>query len=242
MSNYDLSIIVPAYNEANSIAQLLRKISSLKLEAPVSFEILVVDDASTDGTSELVSPFLNEHVRLYKLEKNSGKGAAVRTGFGLARGRFFLVQDADLEYSPDDIPRLLDIALQNPNATIYGSRQKGAKSLGGLRGVLKIWPKQAISSWLFNILLSFWVFFIRKVWISDTLTGYKLYPASVFEDWLPKTSGFETDHEITSRILNLNRNIIEVPIAYCPRSRNEGKKIRSIDGYLAIKTFWRFRK
>ena len=73
MSNYDLSIIVPAYNEANSIAQLLRKISSLKLEAPVSFEILVVDDASTDGTSELVSPFLNEHVRLYKLEKTLEK-------------------------------------------------------------------------------------------------------------------------------------------------------------------------
>ena len=242
MSNYDLSIIIPAYNEANSIAQLLRKIGGIKLEGTLSFEIIIVDDASTDGTSESVSPFLNEHVRLYKLEKNSGKGAAVRSGFKLARGRFLLVQDADLEYSPDDIPLLLDIALQNPNVTIYGSRQKGAKSLGGLRGVLTIWPKQAISSWLFNYILSFWVFVIRRVWISDTLTGYKLYPASIFEDWLPKTSGFETDHEITSRILNLNQRIIEVPIAYWPRSRNEGKKIRSIDGYLAMKSFWSFRK
>ena len=242
MSNYDLSIIIPAYNEANSIAQLLRKIGSLKFEDPLSFEIIIVDDASTDNTCESVSPFLSENVTLHKLEKNSGKGAAVKSGFRLARGRFFLVQDADLEYSPDDIPRMLDIALQNINATVYGSRQKGAKSLEGLRGVLKIWPKQAISSWLFNYILSFWVLTLRKVWISDTLTGYKLYPASIFEDWLPTTSGFETDHEITSRILNLNKKIIEVPIAYWPRSRIEGKKIRGIDGYLAIKTFWCFRK
>ena len=155
MLSYDLSIIIPAFNEANSIGQLLRKISGLKLEGHLSFEIIVVDDASNDGTSESVTPFLNEHVSLYRLENNSGKGAAVRTGFSLARGRFLLVQDADLEYSPDDIPRLLDMALQNPDATIYGSRQKGAKSLEGLRGVLMIWPKQSISSWLFNFLLSF---------------------------------------------------------------------------------------
>lgn len=238
----DLSIVIPAFNEEKSLPKLLEKLITLDFGDEVEYEIIVVDDASTDKSQESVQSFLENGIKFHRLPVNSGKGAAVRKGVSLSLGRYIIVQDADLEYFPNDIPKLLRAAIAAPGATVYGSRVLGAQSLSGFYGVARLWPKQSLPSWLFNILLTFWLFMIKKVWITDTLTGYKLYPREIFQEWSPTTNGFETDHEITSKILNDKRKIIEVPIDYSPRSKLEGKKIRAIDGYIALRTFWTFRK
>jgi hypothetical protein len=91
-------------------------------------------------------------------------------------------------------------------------------------------------------MLTGWIFIVRRVWITDSLTGYKLYPSDLFKSWKPITCGFETDHEITSRILNQEHRILELPIDYAPRSKQEGKKIRARDGVIALRTIWVYRK
>lgn len=242
MKPIELSIIIPAFNEEKSLPQLLEKLINLEYQESTTWEIIIVDDASTDSTAKIARKYLKSNIRFHQLEFNSGKGAAVQAGMRLAVGSHYIIQDADLEYFPNDIPFLYLCAKKNPGATIYGSRVLGAKQLQGFRGMILLWPKQALSSWLFNFFLTLWLFCIQKVWITDTLTGYKLYPSDIFASWFPKTLGFETDHEITSHILNENRNILEVPIKYEPRSKIEGKKIRAIDGYKALRAFWVFRK
>jgi dolichol-phosphate mannosyltransferase len=241
MSGIELSIIVPAFNEEKFLPQLLKRLIGLEFSEPLSYEIIVIDDASTDRTSEIFSNTSDSRVIYHRLERNSGKGAAVKEGIRLARGRLLVIQDADLEYYPNDIPALVQNALDNPGAIVYGSRVLGAKRLRGIHGFIRLWPKQSLSSYVFNFLLSFWIFCVKRKWITDSLTGYKIYPEEIFENWTPITNGFEMDHEITLQILNHGRKILENPISYAPRSKLEGKKIRPIDGLIAIKTVWKFR-
>ena len=242
MSAIDLSIIIPAYNEEKFLPSLLKSLTDLQFVEPIKYEIIVIDDASTDGTSDLLNRHSYSSVLLHRLEVNSGKGAAVKKGISLATGRYLIIQDADLEYFPSDIPALLESAKRNPGASIYGSRVLGAKNLQGINGLIRLWPKQSIASFFFNYLLSVLIFILQKLWLTDSLTGYKLYPQDIFNNWAPLTNGFEMDHEITSRILTGKREIIEIPIKYAPRTKSDGKKIRAIDGLIALKTFWHFRK
>jgi dolichol-phosphate mannosyltransferase len=242
MKHVELSIVIPAFNEENSLPPLLEKLLALQFPRKTDYEIIVVDDASTDLTYNVVEGFSHLGVKIYRLEKNSGKGAAVSAGIAMALGKFCIVQDADLEYDPDDIPGLLGAAQEFAGVTVYGSRVLGAKKKKGILGVIAYCPGQALSSWAFNIVLSAWVYALRRIWITDTLTGYKLYPMEIFDNWSATTKGFETDHEITSRILNRNGRILEIPISYTPRTKKEGKKIRAVDGLIALRTFWIFRK
>ena len=241
MNDVDLTVIIPAYNEEKSLPILLKQLLNLKLTFEPSMEIIVIDDASTDRTKSVTLDFINDNLKCYSLEKNSGKGAAVKFGIKCAKGSYLIIQDADLEYSPSDIPIIYKAAKDNNGAVIYGSRVAGAKQLKGLRKVLRLWPRQALSSWLFNFVLTTWVFALHRLIIRDTLTGYKMYQKSLFDNWQPITNGFETDHEITSYIIQQDKKIIEVPISYHPRSKAEGKKIKMSDGISAIKTFWRYR-
>lgn len=242
MESIKLTIVIPAFNEERSLGALLERILKVEFDSKVKLEILLIDDASTDTTPEIAIQFADAGVLYVRQSSNSGKGAAVRRGIELATGNYLLVQDADLEYFPEDIPDLIKAGLENVGAVVYGSRQIGASNLLGLRRILRIWPGQSILSYIFNFILSMWLFALRGEWITDTLTGYKLYPRTIFQDWLPETKGFETDHEITSHILNLGVPIVEVGINYSPRSVEEGKKIRARDGIIAILTFWRYRK
>jgi glycosyltransferase involved in cell wall biosynthesis len=237
-----LSIIVPAFNEEKTLSSLLENLLSLDLGKDVEREIILVDDASSDETPEIGIEFERRGILYFRHSINSGKGAAVRTGIEKSSGDFILIQDADLEYCPGEIPHLLNTIIEKTCSSVYGSRVKGARKLNGIRRLLRLWPAQPMSSYLFNFLLSFWLFCLQKVWLTDTLTGYKIYSANVFSGWTPQTSGFETDHEITSRILNTGGSIFEIPISYSPRNKKEGKKIRAIDGWLALKTFWGYRK
>jgi dolichol-phosphate mannosyltransferase len=233
-----LSIIIPAYNEELFIGTLLDTILAVDTES-LGFEkeIIVVNDGSKDGTADSVRRFLS--VKLID-QQNQGKGAAVQRGIREATGDFILVQDADLEYEPADYSPMLK-AIQTGASCVYGSRTLGQLRALGWTVTPGRHPEQGLGPWLAGLILSAVTFLLYWVWISDTLTAYKLYPRSVFGWMKVKTHGFETDHEITAKLVRAGIRITEVPIAYHPRSVEEGKKIKASDGFMAIWTLLRFR-
>ncbi len=233
-----VSIVIPAYNEEAFIGTLLERVLSIDTgSVGFSKEIIVVDDGSRDGTSATVRKF--PQVRLV-VQTNQGKGRAVQRGIAEATGDYILVQDADLEYDPSDyLPMLRELA--NHGGSVYGSR-----TLGQLRENRRSLtpgrhPKQSFGPWLANVLLTLWTFLWYGKWITDTLTGYKIYPRSFFSQVDVVTQGFETDHEITAKLIRLRIPIHEVPVSFNPRSEQEGKKIRPRDGMIAVWTLLRFR-
>lgn len=240
-ANQLLSVIVPMFNEERFIGELLIDLVENLSASGIEFEILVVDDGSTDDSVKNVRLVLDSRITLLKLSVNSGKGQAVKLGIQNSKGDFLLIQDADREYLPQDIPKLFDLASQKEKSVVYGSRYLGAQLYqDGLIKKIGLWKNQSIGPWLFNILLSRFYFLLTRIKVTDLMTGYKLYPKVVFVDWLPTTNGFETDHEITQRIRFLGLSILEVPILYHPRTKAEGKKIRFRDGIKAFSTILRF--
>lgn len=233
-----LSIVIPAYNESRFIDHLLRII--MKIDTAVvgfSKEVIVVDDGSTDGTAEIAAR--HQEVLVIR-QKNQGKGAAVKAGIRASSGDFILIQDADLEYDPNDYPTMLK-AIHSDKSVVYGSRFLGQLKKAGWNGLPGRHPRQYFSSWLAGLVLSSWTFLLYGVWLTDTLTAYKIYPAGLIKSIDIQTKGFETDHEITSKIVRAGLRILEVPIAYDPRTVDEGKKIKAIDGIIALWTLLRFR-
>src|SRR3989338_819824 len=235
-----VSIIIPAYNEDAFIGTLLQKLTPLSTE-PLGFhkEIIVVDDGSTDTTAHCVSSF--KEVRFLKQEKNQGKGAAVQRGIQESKGDTIFIQDADLEYDPTDLLYMLHALQAIPHRVVYGSRILGQIQK---QGRFTFWtgkhPSQGLGPWLAGILLTVWTFLLYGKWITDTLTAYKLYPKEILKDFKIQTHGFETDHEITAKLIKRGIPIIEVPISYFPRSVQEGKKIKTRDGLIALWTLFKF--
>ncbi|EQC45853.1 glycosyltransferase, group 2 family protein [Bacteriovorax sp. BSW11_IV] len=235
-----ISIIIPAYNEERYIGDLLKRILAVDTDTlQFKKEIIVVDDGSKDNTSSVVSDF--KEVTLIQ-QKNTGKGGAVQNGIRSSTGDYILVQDADLEYFPEDYPAMLEELNKNPDQAIYGSRtlwqyqkKDGMKFFPGRH------KKQEFAPWLAGIILTLWTFILYQKWITDTLTAYKIYPSHFFKKNIIKTNGFETDHEITSKLIKSNIKIFEVPIRYIPRTKAEGKKIGPKDGFNAVWTLLRFR-
>jgi glycosyltransferase involved in cell wall biosynthesis len=237
-----LSVIIPMFNEENTIKRLILNINSVLIPSRINFEIVVIDDGSTDDSIKIVKSIQLSNLKLILLPKNKGKGNAVRTGILESSGDLILIQDADLEYNPSEIPLLYQTLLASNATSIFGSRILGAKKYqAGFGRYFFYWKNQSIGAWLFNILVCIYFYLVKKIWISDLMTGYKLYKKTIFNGWLPKTNGFETDHEITLRILNTGGKIIEVPIHYIPRSKKDGKKIRFRDGIVAFKTIFNYR-
>jgi dolichol-phosphate mannosyltransferase len=233
-----LSVVIPAYNEEAYIAALLSKIASVDVgQCGFRMEIIVINDGSQDRTEEIARGFRSSGV-VCITQHNQGKGKAVQRGIAEAKGDYLLVQDADLEYDPEDYPAML-AALKNADV-VYGSR-----TLGQLRERKSAMPgrhpSQGFGPWVAGVVLSCWTFVLYGRWISDTLTAYKLYPAAELKNLRLVTRGFETDHEITARLIRAGLKIAEVPIAYHPRSAAEGKKIKPRDGFIALWTLLRFR-
>ncbi len=215
-----LSVIIPAYNEIATIDDILNRV----LENDIEKEVIVVDDGSSDGTAEEVRKYEDRGVRLIQHGRNQGKGAALRTGFDAARGELVLIQDADLEYDPENYDALLDPFENNRADVVYGSR-----FLGGPHRVLYFWHFVA------NKLLTFWSNAVSNINLSDMETGYKVFRREVLADLELKEKSFGVEPELTQKLARGNWRIFEVPISYYGRTYEEGKKIGILD---AFRAFW----
>ena len=235
-----LSIIIPAYNEARFIGGLLEQVLRVPTaELGFKTEVIVVDDGSQDRTAEIARGFPG--VRVFTQVPNQGKGKAVQRGIRESTGDYVLVQDADLEYDPNDYLALLG-ALRGGAGSVYGSRVLGQRvRQAGFTLFPGRHPQQRLGPWLAGQALTLWTWLLYGKWITDTLTAYKLYPAPAVRAMRVRTSGFETDHEITAKLIRGGLKIVEVPIAYRPRGIEEGKKIKARDGFIALWTLFRFR-
>ncbi len=238
-----LSIIVPVYNEVDTIAEILRRVRAVDLKVSVGYgsevgsvveierEIVVVDDGSTDGTRELLRQ-LHEPAETEILwhDENQGKGAAVRTGLQHATGDIMLIQDADLEYDPRDYPSLLQPILENRSQVVYGSRFRGG-------------PTRAMFFWhmVGNRLLTLVTNVLYDSILSDMETCYKVFTREVAEQLDLRASGWGFDPEITAQVLKLGYRIYEVPITYTGREFEEGKKIGWRDGLTVLWTLLKYR-
>ena len=231
-----VSIIIPVKNEEKTIGVLLNKINNIKLNQ-INFEkeIIVVDDGSDDNTSKICEKYKN--IILVK-QKNMGKGRAVQNGIKYSTGDYVLIQDADLEYDPDCYKELLEPFIHyDENIAVFGSRYlMNNKSLRK-----KPYSNQSFFAFFFNYFLSLFFFILHGKFISDLLTGHKVYEKFFFEKNIIYSTGFEADHEITIKLLKNKINIIEIPIKYYPRTRQEGKKISFKDAIKAILIIVKFR-
>lgn len=230
-----LSIIIPAYNEANTIAQILYGVVNAPLPSGIEKEIIIIDDCSTDNTALQVRKVQqsnpNAHIIYTKLKENKGKGFAVRTGIKLANGEAIIIQDADLEYDPNDYTNMLQLLINDECKVVYGSRILNQQNKYSYHSFY--WGGRFIS-FVTSIL------FTQK--ITDEPTCYKMFESSLLKS-IPLTSNrFGFCPEVTAKILRKGIQIKEVPINYFPRTKQEGKKIKWRDGaealYLLIKYRW----
>jgi glycosyltransferase involved in cell wall biosynthesis len=222
-----LSVIVPVYDERNTVVEIVRRMRAVEL--PVDLEIVIVDDGSTDGTSDVLRQLADSTVRVVLHEHNKGKGAAIRTGLEKVTGDLVLIQDADLEYDPEDWPKLLAPVLRGKAQVVYGSRFTGER-----RNMLFL-------HWMGNRFLSLTTNVLYNTTLSDMETCYKLFDRSVIEGITIRASRFEFEPEITAKILRRGIRIYEVPISYTGREFDEGKKITWRDGFIALWTLVKYR-
>ncbi|MBI4348229.1 MAG: glycosyltransferase family 2 protein [Elusimicrobia bacterium] len=222
-----LSIVVPIYNERATLPKILERVRAVKL--PIDREIILVDDGSTDGTRE----WMKEHAgdaRVILHEKNQGKGAAVRTGIGAAKGEFLIIQDADLEYDPAEYPLLLAPMLDGRADVVFGSR-----FLGGPHRVLLFW--HYIGNKLFTLLTNI----LYNINLNDMGTGYKLFRTETLRSFPLRANGFGFEPEVTAKVAKRNLRMYEVPISYSGRTYAEGKKITWVDGLVYLWCLLRYR-
>ena len=214
-----LSIVMPGYNEAARGATAVKQV--LEVEFPCEYELVVVDDGSTDATPTILDSFDDPRVRVFR-QRNQGKGGAVRTGVAQARGESLVILDADLEYDPRDIPRLLEPVLGGRAEVVFGSRQFGSHT--------------AFSFWyvMGNKFVTTFANVMFNCYISDLETCYKLMPTALYRDLKVKSNGFGMEAEVTGKLLRRGVRPFEVPISYSARSRAEGKKITWVDGVEAL--------
>jgi dolichol-phosphate mannosyltransferase len=225
-----LSIVIPAYNEERFIGTLLGQIRGVDLTPlGVAKQVIVVDDHSADRTSQIVAGF--PEVILDRLPKNGGKGQAVRRGMALATGDYLIIQDADLEYDPQDYDPMMRALLEGRGDVIYGSRYM----THGRHA------RQSLAAYAGGRSLSLVGYLCTGTWLTDTVTALKLFPRELLPSLQLRTSGFELDHEITAKVLARGLRIVEVPVSYHPRTREEGKKIGLRDWFIGARTFFRFR-
>jgi glycosyltransferase involved in cell wall biosynthesis len=222
-----LTVIVPVFNERTTVAEVIRRMRAVEL--PVSLQIIAVDDGSSDGSDKVLGALEDSTVRVMKHQKNQGKGAAIRTGLAEARGDLVLIQDADLEYDPNDWPKLLDPVLRGKARVVYGSRFTGER-----KNMLPL-------HWMGNRLLSLVTNVLYSSTLSDMETCYKLFDAQVLEGLTVVSNRFDFEPEITAKVLRRGHRIYEVPISYAGREHDEGKKITWRDGFGALKALIKFR-
>ncbi|HEY1827739.1 MAG TPA: glycosyltransferase family 2 protein [Acidimicrobiales bacterium] len=222
-----LTVIMPVYNERTTVAEIIRRMRAVDL--PVLLQVVVVDDGSSDGTDKVLRAVEDSTIRVISHQVNQGKGAAIRTGLAASKGDLVLIQDADLEYDPDDWPRLLDPVLKGKARVVYGSRFTGER-----KNMLPL-------HWFGNRFLSLVTNILYSSTLSDMETCYKLFDAQVLEGMTIVSDRFDFEPEVTAKVLRRGHRIYEVPISYAGREMHEGKKITWRDGFRALGALVRFR-
>ncbi len=220
-----LSIIMPVYNEAGTIGEILEVLEKV----PIDKEIVIVDDCSSDGTVDFLKKLNKPDIRIFYHEKNMGKGSAIRTALEQVKGEITVIQDADLEYDPWQLPELLKLFKERKAEVVYGSRFMGTHT------------GQYFWNAIGNKFLTFLTNFLYNAWISDMETCYKMIKTDIFRSLELEGKGFEIEPEITSKLLKRGHRIIETPISYFGRTYDEGKKIHWKDGIRAIFTLLKYR-
>jgi glycosyltransferase involved in cell wall biosynthesis len=221
-----LSVVMPAYNEKNTIEEIIRRV----LAVPIRTQLIVVDDCSTDGTREILERLARElGFTLLLQPQNSGKGAALRRGFEVVQGDLVVIQDADLEYSPEELPQLIELICEGRADVVYGSR-----FLGRHRVFL-------FTNYAGNLLLTFLTNVLYNTMLSDMETCYKVMRAEVLRSMTLNSNGFGIEPELTAKIFKRGYRVYEVPITYDGRGYEEGKKITWRDGVVALWVLVKYR-
>ncbi len=219
-----LSVVIPVYNEKNTIKEIVRQVLEVNLD--IEKELIIVDDFSKDGTRDILKSLNHPNIKIFFQEENQGKGTAIRHGFNEGSGDIFLIQDADLEYDPNDYKRLLKPILENKADVVYGSRFMG----GNPHRILFFWHS------LGNKLLTFISNIFTNLNLTDMETCYKAFRKEVITDIKDKLQSkrFGIEPELTARVGKGKWRIYEVGISYYGRTYEEGKKINWKDGVAAI--------
>lgn len=224
-----VSLVVPIYNEEAYLDELMRRL----YELPFRTELLLVDDGSVDSSLEICKRHAAEHdnVIVIEQERNQGKGAAVRAGIARSTGEILAIQDADLEYDPVNLPKLIDPIVRGDADVVYGSRLSGGE------------PQRAHLFWhmMGNRFLSLLTGMLFNTTLSDMETGYKAFRGELIREIPLRSYDFRIEPEITAKICKRNLRIYELPIAYYGRSFEEGKKITWQDGFGAVGALIKFR-
>ena len=240
-----LSVIIPVYNERKTIETLINRV----LKIDIDKEIVIVDDFSTDGTRELLESRCEQdsNLRILYHDRNQGKGFAIRTALDHVKGDIVIIQDADLEYDPNEYHNLLDPIINGKAKIVYGSRFYKVKRIT----FMKNWIIRSLKKHPFEIvyignfvciqILNFLVYVLYHAKITDEATCYKVFSRSVMNDINLKCRRFEFCPEFTAKVLKKGYKIYEIPISYAPRENLEGKKITWKDGLWAIYTLIKYR-
>jgi glycosyltransferase involved in cell wall biosynthesis len=215
-----LSILMPVYNEEDRIADAVKQ--ALDVQYPAEVEMVIVDDGSRDGTAEILRGLGDGRLKVINHPRNRGKGAAIRTAAEQASGDYMVILDADLEYDPQDIPRLLEPVMDGRANVVYGSRSFGSHSAYSFWYVMGNKGVTTLANMIYNS------------YLSDLETCFKLMPLSLFRSLGVRSAGFGMEAEITAKLLRKRIRPYEVPISYRARSREEGKKITWRDGVEAV--------
>jgi glycosyltransferase involved in cell wall biosynthesis len=215
-----LSILMPVYNEQDRVADAVKQ--ALDVDYPCEIELVVVDDGSRDGTAEILGRLDDDRLRTITHPRNRGKGAAIRTAVDGATGDYMVILDADLEYDPEDIPKLLEPVLDGRAAVVYGNRTFGSHSSFSFWYVMGNKAVTIAANMMYNC------------YLGDLETCFKLMPLSLYRSLNVRSHGFGMEAEVTGKLLRQRIRPYEVPISYRARTREEGKKITWKDGVEAL--------
>lgn len=234
-----LTIIIPAYNESKTIQKIIERVKNAETK-DVEKEIIVVDDGSNDGTRKIVERI--QGVKLILHEKNSGKGMSIRTGIKNSTGDIIIIQDADLEYDPNEYYKLIKPIIEDKARVVYGSRVLHQKKKFKNKIFLKGKHYKSYSTfYIGGLLLTILTNILYDAKITDEATCYKVFDAKVLKSINLKCKRFEFCPEVTAKLLKMGYEIYELPISYYPRSYEEGKKIKFRDGIEAMFTLIKYR-
>jgi dolichol-phosphate hexosyltransferase len=215
-----LSVLMPVYNEAATLAAAVKSVLDVKY--PCDIELIVVDDGSTDGSEEILAGLTDDRIVRSRHAHNRGKGAAIWTAAQAATGDYMIICDADLEYAPEEIPKLLEPVMRGDAHVVYGTRSFGSNTAFSFWYVLGNKAVTTFANAMFN------------TWISDLETCFKLMPLALYRELNIRSTGFGMEAEVTGKLLKRGHLPFEVPIRYKARRREEGKKLTWRDGVEAL--------